>query len=286
VSKFRAYYLLTKPGIIRGNVVTALAGFLLAAGTEINLGLLIAVLAGISLVIGSACVFNNYIDRGIDEKMERTKKRGLVSGEVSPANAIIYATLLGIIGFVILLVYTNSLTAFLGLIGFIDYVILYGISKRRSPLGTIVGSISGAMPIAAGYTAVTNRFDLGALLLFVILVCWQMPHFYAIAIYRLNDYKEAGLPVLPIKKGIYRTKVQMLLYLLAFIAAIVSLTALGYTGVVYLAVMLALSLYWLWRGLQGFSTSNDAKWARNMFLFSLIIILVFSLIISIDSLLP
>jgi protoheme IX farnesyltransferase len=113
-----------------------------------------------------------------------------------------------------------------------------------------------------------------------------MPHFYAIAIYRLNDYKEAGLPVLPIKKGIYRTKVQMLLYLLAFIAAIVSLTALGYTGVVYLAVMLALSLYWLWRGLQGFSTSNDAKWARNMFLFSLIIILVFSLMISVDSLLP
>jgi heme o synthase len=286
VSQFRAYYLLTKPGIIRGNAVTALAGFLLAAGTEINLGLLIAVLAGISLVIGSACVFNNYIDRDIDEKMERTKNRGLVSGEISPVNAIIYATLLGIIGFVILLVYTNLLTAFLGLIGFIDYVILYGISKRRSPLGTIVGSISGAMPIAAGYTAVTNRFDLGALLLFVILVCWQMPHFYAIAIYRLNDYKEAGLPVLPIKKGIYRTKVQMLLYLLAFIAAIVSLTALGYTGVVYLAVMLALSLYWLWRGLQGFSTSNDAKWARNMFLFSLIIILVFSLMISVDSLLP
>ena len=286
MKKLRAYYLLTKPGIIRGNALTATAGFLLASKSDIHLGSLVAMLIGMSLVIASGCVFNNYIDREIDAKMERTKKRALVNGDIGVSSAIIYAVILGLLGFTVLLRYTNILTASLGFIGFIDYVILYGYFKRRSTLGTIIGSISGAMPIVAGYTSVTNRLDLGAFLLFTILVCWQMPHFFAIAIYRLKDYKTAGLPVLPIKKGIEPTKIQIMLYVAGFLAATCALTAFGYTGYTYLAVMLLLGAYWLWRSIQGATTSDNTRWARNMFLLSLIVITVFSLMLSVNSLLP
>lgn len=191
---------MTKPGIVYGNTLTATAGFLLGAKGAIDYWLLLATLAGIAFIIGSACVFNNYIDRDIDAKMVRTKKRALAHGLVPAGKAITYASLLGIIGFFILSLSTNFLTVALGTVAFFDYVVLYGISKRRTAYSTIVGSIAGAIPPAAGYTAVTNRLDGGAVLLFIILVFWQMPHFYAIAMYRYDDYKAAGLPVLPVKK--------------------------------------------------------------------------------------
>ncbi len=277
--------MLTKPGIIYGNLLTATGGFLLASRGHISFSLLLATLTGVSLVIASACVFNNYIDRDIDKKMARTKHRALVIGTVSARSAMVYASLLGLTGFFVLGRYTNWLTVGLGLMAMFTYVILYGIAKRSSVHGTVVGSIAGALPPVAGYTAVANRLDAGALLLFVILVCWQMPHFYAIAMYRLKDYKSAGLPVLPVKKGILTTKIQIVLYVVAFIAATLSLSLLGYTGYVYSAVMGVIGLVWLWKGLQGFKATDDKRWARKMFLFSLIAITAFSLMLSINSLL-
>lgn len=283
---FKKYYQLTKPGIIYGNLLTATGGFLLASKKDINFGLLLMTLLGIALVIGSACVFNNYLDRGLDIKMARTKKRALVSGDISPTSAIIYAFLLGVIGFAVLAVSTNALTVWIGIIGFADYVVLYAIGKRRSTLGTIIGSISGAMPVIAGYTAVTNRFDGGALILFLILSFWQMPHFYAIALRRIKDYKAAGLPVLPAKKGARTTKIQILLYIIAFIATTLSLRVYGYAGWTFLIVMEALGLKWLYMGIKGFKTNDDEKWARKMFLFSLVIILTFSVMLSLNVWLP
>ncbi len=283
---FKTYYQLTKPGIIYGNLLTATGGFLLASNGHIKFGLLIATLSGISLVIASACVFNNYIDRDIDAKMARTKQRALASGLIAIRSAMIFASLLGIIGTAILIAYTNPLTVALGLTGFFVYVFLYGVTKRRTVHGTVVGSISGAMPIVAGYTAVTNRFDTGVIILFLILVCWQMPHFYAIAIYRLNDYKAANIPVLPLVKGFRTTKIQMLSYIVALLIAFSMLTIFGYAGYTYLVIMLTLGLIWLWRGLQGFKTNNDKVWARKMFLFSLIVILSLSVVLSLNSWLP
>lgn len=282
----KSYYYLAKPGIIYGNLVTATAGFLLASKNHLDLLLLLETLLGIALVIASACVFNNYIDRDIDKKMARTQKRALVSGLVPVRNALVYASVLGILGFLVLSFSTNLLTVIIGLIGYIDYIVLYGLAKRRSVHGTVVGSVAGAMPIVAGYTAVTNRFDSGAFLLFLILVFWQMPHFYAIAIRRLKDYKAAGLPVLPVKKGVHATKIQILIYILAFSVAVVLLSVFGYTGYIFLAVMGLLCLEWLRRGVQGFGTKDDIAWARSMFLFSLIITLSLSIMISIGGLLP
>lgn len=282
----RTYYQLTKPGIIYGNALTAAAGFLLASKGHVNLRLLLATVAGTSLVIASACVFNNYIDRGIDKKMARTSKRALVKGLVKAQNAIIYAVLLGLAGFVLLALYTNLLVVCIGLAALFDYVVLYGVGKRRSVHGTLVGSIAGAAPVVAGYCAVTDRLDGGALILFLILAAWQMPHFYAIATYRFNDYKAAGLPVLPVKKGMRQTKLQILFYIVAFIAANALLSVFGYTGYVYLVVMTALGLAWLWLGSQGFRTTDDKLWARKMFLFSLVIILSLSVMLAVGPLLP
>jgi len=282
----KTYYHLTKPGIIYGNALTATAGFLLASKGHVKVWLLIATIMGTSLVIASACVFNNYIDRGIDKKMARTNKRALVSGLVTGQNAVIYATLLGVAGFLILAVYVNLLVVGIGLAALLDYVVLYGIAKRRSVHGTLVGSVAGAAPVVAGYCAVTDRLDGGALILFLILAVWQMPHFYAIAMYRFDDYSAAGLPVLPNKKGMKNAKLQILLYITAFIIATVLLTVFGYTGYTSLVVMALLGVAWLWLGMQGFKASDDKLWARKMFFFSLVIILSLSIMMSVGPLLP
>ena len=218
--------------------------------------------------------------------MARTKKRALAIGAVSAQAAITYGVTLGILGFAILAVYTNWLTVAIGAVGLFSYLVLYSISKRVSEHGTLVGTIAGATPIAAGYCAVTGVFDPAALILFLIMVFWQMPHFYAIAIFRQKDYEAAGLPVMPIKRGLLVTKLQIMLYVVAFTVEAAMLTVLGYTGYVYLVVMLAVGLYWLFKGYQGFKTKDGVKWARGMFGFSLIVLLVFSAMLSLDWLLP
>ena len=282
----KPYISLTKPGIIRGNLMTTAAGFLLASEDRIDLELLVATLTGITLVIASACVFNNYIDRDIDKKMARTKTRALVSGVVSGRNALIYATVLGLAGGGLLAMTTNLITLVLGIVAFFSYVVLYGVAKRRSVHGTLVGTISGAIPPVAGYVAVTNQLDLAAGLLFLIMVCWQMPHFYAIAMYRFKDYKAAGLPVLPVKKGLPITKLQIRLYIVAFIVATQLLVVFGYTGYSYGAVMLLLGLAWLGRALQASKANDDTIWAKQLFLFSLLVITVWCLMLALEAVLP
>jgi heme o synthase len=259
---------------------------LLASKWQLGFGLLLAALSGTALVIASACVFNNYIDRGIDAKMARTKKRALVSGLVSSQSALTYATMLGLLGFSILIVYTNALTVYLGLVALFTYVVLYGISKRRSVHGTVVGSIAGALPPVAGYTAVTNHLDSGALLLFLILVFWQMPHFYAIAIYRFKDYKAASLPVLPVKYGMRAAKLQIVIYTFVFTITTILLTVFGYTGYIFAIVMALVGLYWLSKGIQSFKATDDATWARGMFGTSLIVILCLAIMLSVGTILP
>jgi protoheme IX farnesyltransferase len=284
VAKLKEYYNLTKPGIIYGNLITAIGGFLLASKDHVDISLLIFTLLGTSLIIGSACVFNNYIDRGIDVKMDRTKKRALVSGVIKPFQALVFGSIIGLVGVLILIFHTNGLVVSIGISAFIIYVVFYGLSKRHSVHGTLVGSLAGAAPIVAGYCAVTDDFNSGAIILLLILIAWQMAHFYAIATYRLDDYKAAGIPVLPIVAGIEKTKKQIVTYVVVFIIATLCLTFFGYTGVVFTVVMLALGLWWLYRGAKGFGAKDSKKWARRMFLISLIIITGLSLMLSINTL--
>jgi protoheme IX farnesyltransferase len=276
------YYLLTKPGIILGNLITVAAGFILASHKELDLLLFLATLFGLACVIASACVFNNYIDRAIDKKMERTKNRPLAKGVVSARNAILFAICLGIAGFWILFFYTNPLTALIAGTGFVVYVVLYSLWKCRTLYGTAIGSIAGGVPPVVGYCAVSNQFDLGALILFTMMVCWQMPHFFSIAVYRFDDYKAASLPVLPVKKGMLITKQRMVLYIIAFMLACITLTVFHYTGYLYLITAAFLSLTWLSLTLMGFKTKNDRLWGRQMFRLSLLIITTLCILIPFD----
>jgi len=282
----QAYYRLTKPGIIYGNAFTTVGAFLLASQGHIDIGLLLATVAGVSLIIGSGCVYNNYIDRGIDKKMARTKGRALVQGTISGRNALIFAVILTALGLGVLETFVNMLTVWLGILGLFFYVVLYGISKRKSVYGTIVGSVSGALPPVAGYCAVTGQLDSGALILFLILTFWQMPHFYAIAMYRHDDYAKAGLPVLPVSQGMHAAKIHILAYSFGFLAAASALTVFGYTGYTYAVVMGALGITWIWKGIAGFKSVDNPRWGRKMFLFSLIVLTSFSVMISLDWLLP
>jgi protoheme IX farnesyltransferase len=278
----KAHIVLTKPGIILGNVVTTAGGFALASRGLLDYWLFFLTLIGLSLIIASSCVFNNYIDRHVDAKMARTKNRGLVIGSVSPTSAIIFGTILGLIGAWILALYTNPLTLLIALAGFFIYVVPYSFGKYLTSYGTLIGSIAGAAPPLVGYCAVTDSFDLGAFLLFLIMVLWQMPHFYAIAIYRYNDYVRAGIPVLPVKKSIHITKIHMVLYTIAFIIAALLLTLMGFTGYVYFTVAGLLGLTWLALTIQGFKATSDAVWARKVFLFSLVVITGLCFMMAID----
>ncbi len=280
----KIYYTLTKPGIILGNVITATAGFMLASKGHINVWLLFAALLGLSFVIGSACVFNNYIDRASDEKMARTKNRALAKGLIPVQHAIVFASLLGILGLATLVFFVNLTAALIALSGLFVYIVVYSFLKYHSTHATLVGSIAGGLPPVVGYCAVTGRLDLQAAVLFLIIVLWQMPHFFAIAIYRFREYAAASIPVLPVKKGMHVTKVQMLLYTAAFTIAAPMPTLLGFAGYGYLGVSLLLGLLWLRLCIQGFKNTNDTQWARKMFLFSLVTVTALCIALSIDAL--
>lgn len=285
----KKYYSLTKPGVTYANALTGAAGFGLAAAVahHFNTWLFMATLVGMSFVIASACVLNNYLDRDIDRIMERTKKRATASGNIKGSHAVIFSAILGLLGLAILIAWTNWLVVGIGVGGFIDYVVLYGmLSKRLSIHGTLVGSISGAAPILAGYCAVTGTVDVGAILVFAMLFLWQMPEFYSISIYRRDEYKKAGVPVMAVVKGKENTRTQIFIYTLAFVAATLLLSPFGYTGNIYFVVMALLGLRWIWLGYQGFKAVDIDAWARKMFHFSLIILLALCAMLPLGPLLP
>lgn len=288
--KIRAYYSLTKPGVLYGNALTTVAGFFFATfalSRPFDILLFVSLTIGSTLVIAAACALNNYLDQDIDALMDRTKKRAIVSGDVSPKSALWFAIILAVIGMAILILWTNWLVVAVGVTGYVTYVWLYGaFSKRRSPHGTLVGSISGAMPILAGYVAVSGAFDLTALILFIILFAWQFPEFYSIAIYRRKEYKAASIPLLPLVKGVKRTKVEILLYTALYVLGTVILTPLGHTGVIYFVIMLVLGSYWLLLAIKGFSAHDDDTWARRMFRFSMVTILALCIMLPVGPLLP
>ncbi len=283
---FKQLIELTKSARTFANVVTGLAGFLFASQWHVQVTRLIVTLFGMSLVVASACVLNNYIDRNLDAYMPRTKNRVLVTKQISPWIVLVYSIFLGVAGFVVLGRYVSTLVVVLGAIAYIDYIVLYGYAKRHSVHSTLIGTISGAIPIAAGYCAASGKIDAGAVILFLSMVFWQMPHFFAIAIFRMKDYEAGGIPVLPIRKGIHRTKVQVIIYSVLFMLTSLSLSLFSRSGYIYAVIMALIGADWLWRGVHGFRTENDVAWAKKMFFFSLKTLLVFCLVVAVGGILP
>jgi protoheme IX farnesyltransferase len=247
---------------------------------------LAALLIGMTLVIGSACVFNNYLDRDIDSKMPRTKSRALVTQAIPNTHAITFGIILGIVGFLILLFGTNLLTALLGLAGIVSYVGMYTPAKHRTEYATLIGTIPGAIPPAAGYTAAKGSLDIAALLLFIILVCWQMPHFYGIAIRRREEYAAANVPVWPVVRGLASTRVQMQLYAIGFLISAAVFTLLGYTGIVFIVVLGLAGIYWLYLCFQKPPQGGESAWAKHVFLYSLLLLPLMSVLFVLERWLP
>ncbi len=274
------YLYLTKPGIVYGNVLTILAGYFFGSAWNIQIANFILVIFGSGFVIGGAGVFNNLIDRDIDKYMQRTKNRASVLGTISTMEGIIYGTILSLLGF-LLLAYINRLVFILGLIGFFDYVIIYDFCKRRSIYGTLIGSISGSIPLVSGYVASTNRIDLTFWILFLIMTTWQMAHFLGIGIYRLSDYRKAKIPLLPIVKGVSRTKIEINVYILLFLVLNIVLFISQKLSIFYLIVIGLSSVFWLIKALGGFNASNDKIWGKLIFKQSIIIIMIFSVMLSV-----
>ncbi len=285
----KQYYSLTKPHVTYGNVLSTAAGFLLAAGNahSFDVWLFAAAITGTTLVIAAACVLNNYLDQDIDRVMERTKTRVVASGQLPGRNAVVFSILLGIVGIVVLAVWVNWLVVAIGTIGFVTYVWLYGAwSKRRSVHGTLVGSISGALPIVAGYCAATNTIDVAAVLLFACLFFWQFPEFYSISIYRRKEYKAAKIPVMSVAVSVKSTINQIFIYTVLFVVSSLMLAVAGYTGYVYAVVMGTLGLYWIWLAAQGFKTRDSEAWARMMFHKALLVLMMFSVMLPLGAVLP
>ncbi|MEJ2588502.1 MAG: heme o synthase [Deltaproteobacteria bacterium] len=281
--RVKAYLMVTKPGIILGNLIAATGGFLLAARGDIDMTLLWSTLLGLSLVIASSCILNNTIDRHTDKKMARTQNRALVTGHLSPEGAVLFATVLGILGVTLICVMTNPLCVVMVLAGFTVYVGLYSLYLKANTIySTLIGSLAGTAPPLVGYCAVTNRFDTGAVLLLIMFVLWQMPHCYAIAVFRYKEYRAAGIPVLPIKKGLQETKRAITAFMLAFFGASLMFTFQGYTGYRYLIVACAVNLFWLYTAWSGYRGAPPRVWSKRLVVYSILIITILCIMMSID----
>jgi protoheme IX farnesyltransferase len=280
----RDYIHLTKPGILRSNLIAAFAGFWVASQGDIQWGLMIYMLIGTTLVMASSCVYNNYLDREHDGLMERTSHRPLPSGRITPQKVFIFASILGAAGLFVLFFFTNALAGWLGIVGMVVYVIIYTAwLKRTSTLSTVIGSFSGAMPPTIGYVAVSGTMDAGAWLLFGFLFLWQCPHFWALGIRRIEEYRAAGFLILPVVKGIKRTKIQMIPYVVLLIPVSLLLYFMDYAGIYYFFTALILGILWLLLCLAGFYTKDDNRWAKRNFMFSIYYLLIVLIVMIIDT---
>ncbi|MGZ4106214.1 MAG: heme o synthase [Tumebacillaceae bacterium] len=274
----------TKVGITVANLLTVFAGLWLASKGQANGLTILWAFLGSALVIMSGTCLNNYIDRDLDKHMERTAKRALPGGRLTPEQVLWMGVGFGIIGTLVLAFGTNMLTAFVGLIGLFDYVVVYTMwLKRTSSLSTIGGAISGAVPIVMGWTAYTGNIDKGAMVLFLIMFLWQMPHTLALSIRRAKDYGQAGIPLLPIVKGFEVTKRHMLNYVTLMIPISMLLFRFSAVGYGYLYTMTILGVLWFALSVAGFFVKDTVRWARISFVFSLIYLTAMNVVIIIEA---
>ena len=273
MSRLSQYYALTKPRVVQLIVFCAVIGMVLAVpGLPSAVDLRIAAFAalGIWLVAGAAAAFNCLIEKGIDAKMRRTAWRPTAKGELSDTQTLVFSAALCAIGSAILYVTVNPLTMWLTFATFVGYAIIYTVVlKPRTPQNIVIGGASGAMPPVLGWAAMRGDVGPEALVLFLIIFLWTPPHFWALALYRVEDYRKSGLPMLPVTHGSEFTRLQILLYTLVLFAACLLPFAIGMSSWLYLLAALVLSAGFTWYGFRLWRDYSDAL-ARKTFRFSLI----------------
>lgn len=270
---WRQYYVLTKPRVVRLIMFCALVGMVLAVPTIptlADLGRMAIACVGIWMVTGAAAAFNCLVEKTIDARMKRTAWRPTASGQLTDLQTLSFSVILCTAGCVILLVWINPLTMWLTFATFVGYAVVYTvILKPLTPQNIVVGGATGAMPPVLGWAAMTGNVGPEALMMFLIIFVWTPPHFWPLAMYRIDDYRKSGLPMLPVTHGNEFTSLQVFLYSLLVLAACLLPFAYGMSGLLYLAVAVPLSVVFIakaWRLWRDFSERR----ALNTFLFSLI----------------
>lgn len=272
-SRWEQYHALTKPKVVQLIVFCAFIGMVLAVpgvpGWQ-DWGRMLAACAGIWLVAAAAAAFNCLVERSIDARMKRTAWRPTARGELSHSQALLFSALLCAAGAAILLLAVNALTLWLTLATFIGYAVIYTlVLKPLTPQNIVIGGASGAMPPVLGWAAMTGQVGHEALLLFLIIFLWTPPHFWALALYRVEDYRRAGLPMLPVTHGNAFTRLQVFLYTLVLFAGCLLPFVVGMSGYVYLFAAVILGLGFCGYGWALLRNYSDAL-ARKTFRFSLI----------------
>ena len=273
LSVFRQFHALTKPRVIQLIVFCALIGMVLAVPgvpsmAEVRLALLACL--GIWLVAAAAAAFNCIVEKGIDAKMKRTAWRPTAKGELADWQTLLFSAILCTLGSVLLYVWVNPLTMWLTFATFVGYAVIYTvILKPRTPQNIVIGGASGAMPPVLGWAAMAGNVGPEALILFLIIFLWTPPHFWALALYRVEDYRKSGLPMLPVTHGNAFTRLQILLYTIILFAACLLPYIYGMSSWLYLVVAVILSLGFCGYGFQLWRHYSD-ELARRTFRFSLI----------------
>lgn len=279
---FHQYLELCKPRVVILIVFTAVVGMFLAVPGWPPLVALLAGTLGIGLAASSAAAINHLLDRRIDAKMARTKRRPLASGQLTERSVLIFALSLGLLAMAVLILWVNSLTAVLTFLSLIGYAIVYTVwLKRATPQNIVIGGAAGAAPPVLGWTAVTGSLDPQALLLFLIIFVWTPPHFWALAIYRKAEYALVDIPMLPVTHGTAFTRLQILLYtvLLVIVTTLPYLTHMS--GVVYLAGVSVLNLGFLWYAMR-MMVSKDILLPMYTFAFSITYLMVLFMFLLVD----
>ena len=268
-SRWAQYYALTKPRVVQLIVFCALIGMLLAQPGLPDWRLALPALAGIWLVAGAAAAFNCLVEQHIDRRMQRTAWRPTAKGQLTNAQTLLFSTLLCAVGSALLYWWVNPLTMWLTFATFVGYAVVYTVVlKPLTPQNIVIGGASGAMPPVLGWAAMTGEIGAGAMLLCLIIFLWTPPHFWALALYRAEDYRKAGLPMLPITHGPEFTRLQVFLYTVVLFAATLLPFVYGMNGGLYLAAALVLGGLFMLYGLQLWRDYSDAL-ARKTFRFSI-----------------
>lgn len=267
--RFRDYFELCKPRVVALMILTSMVGMCLAKPAHFSWIIFLLGNIGIALVAGSAAAVNHLVDRHIDRLMHRTKNRPIAQGKVSTKYAIIFATTLCVAGLFILIEFVNALTALLTFLTLIGYAGIYTMYlKHATPQNIVIGGIAGAAPPLLGWVAMTGHIDLGAIVLLLIIFVWTPPHFWALAIYRVDEYAKADVPMLPVTHGIAFTKLNIVIYTFALFAVTLLPFVIGMSGWIYLAVAVLLGARFIQMAIR-LKNTDEPKVAMAVFRFSI-----------------
>jgi protoheme IX farnesyltransferase len=269
---WRDYYELTKPRVVMLIVFTAIVGMFLSVPAWPGLMPVAFGTLGIAMASSSAAVFNHVLDHRTDILMMRTRGRPLPQGKLTEKSALVFASILGVTSMIILWFLVNPLTAALTFISLIGYAVIYTVwLKRATPQNIVIGGAAGAAPPILGWTAVTNEVTSGALLLFLIIFVWTPPHFWALAIARLEEYRKVEIPMLPVTHGVPYTRLNILLYSILLLLVTIMPYLIGMSGLIYLVAALGLGAYFLYYAIRMYrdSESENEELPMQMFRYSI-----------------